>query len=234
MDTSKIERPCTIRRLLFFAVLAMISALPALAEETLATPSVIFAPGDAVRIRVFPDTAGFPNGLYGIDQDGFIDLPIIGFVKVVGLTEEVLTDVIKQAYIDYLPHPNVQVRRHIRATLQGGFRNPGLLWVDPRTSLWDVVKHGGGTLRTDGLTKMRWERGGKIVQPSLIEQYQSGISLAGMGFKSGDQIAVLQNPERTNWEVFRSDVMPVISFVLSTATSALTTYFLLNNYFEQK
>ena len=42
------------------------------------------------------------------------------------MPESTFVDIVKNAYIDYMPHPNVQVRPMIRAALQGGFGQPGL------------------------------------------------------------------------------------------------------------
>jgi protein involved in polysaccharide export with SLBB domain len=184
-----------------------------------------FSPGNALSITVYPDTASFLNGIYRIDDNGYTDLPIIGLVQVTSQEPAALEKLLAQKYIDYLARPNIQVRPLIRVALQGGFRNPGLFWADPRENLWSLVARGGGTLREDGIKKIHWERDSGIVSKKIVADFQSGLSLTALGFRSGDQLWVTSRPKQVFWDVFRADVLPVLSIILSATSTAATAYF---------
>lgn len=183
-----------------------------------------FRPGDALEIRTFPDTAAFPAGFYPIDGEGYVDFPIIGYIKVTNMSADALANLLAQKYVDHMRYPNMTIRPRIRVTLSGGFDRPGLYWIDPHASLWETLQTAGGTQRRDGMQKLKWERNNVIVNDDLVPVVEEGKSLYQIGFKTGDQLTVLVRPERTGWEVFRVEVLPVISITLSTAISAFSIY----------
>jgi len=189
-----------------------------------------FQAGDALEIRTYPDTTAFPRGFYPIDGEGFVDFPIIGYVKVTTLSADALTKMLAEKYVDYMRYPTMSVRPVMRITFQGGFMRPGLYWINPNATLWEALQMTGGTQRMDGCQKIKWERSGKVVSDKLIVTLEDGKSLYQIGFKSGDQITVLQQPYRTKWEMFRGDVIPLISTSLSLVISALTLYFTAQRY----
>jgi len=179
-------------------------------------------PGEAIRIYAFPDTTSFINGFYPVDGKGRIYLPIIGKMDVSGMSEKAFLDTIKAQYINYLRYPNLQVRRLIRVSLLGGFLRPGLYYIDPDYSLWDAVNYTGGTLRDDGLLRMRWERDRKIVSKDIIPFFQSGQPLSSIGFRSGDQLCTPGEPKSSWWEVVVKDI--VLSQVLPAVTTGASLY----------
>lgn len=183
------------------------------------------SPGDAVQVLVFPDHEEFPNGLYHIDGKGDAFFPIIGDIDVMRLSQQELVDSLKSAYLDYLRHPNnLQVRPVVRVSLTGGFAQPGLYYIDPSMSMWDVIRKAGGVVREDGLKKIRWERGEGVYKKDLIPDLESGKSLYQIGFRSGDRIWVTDRPRRRGWEVFRTEVLPMITFALSSVLTSITVY----------
>ncbi len=183
-----------------------------------------FRSGDAIKVQVFPDTMGFPNGVYFIDSRGYADLPVVGRIKVEGRGSKEITEYLKENWAEYLRYPNVQVRPVIRISLLGGFARPGFYCIDPHLSLWNAVHIAGGTVRSDGLKKMVWERGGKVISKDLVTILESGKSLYDVGFQTGDQLRVTAKPERGAWEVIRQDVFPTLTLLLSVATTSLALY----------
>lgn len=183
-----------------------------------------FIPGDAIKVSVFPDTATFPSGTYLIDGEGYVDFPIIGYIKITSMSIQDLTELLKKTYMPFIRFPYVVVRPLMRISLFGGFARPGLYYVDPHITLWDAVRLGGTTARRDGLKKMVWERDRSVIQKDIVPHFQSQQSLYQIGFRSGDRLSVTNRPEMTKWETFRSDVLPVVSIVLSTAISAASVY----------
>ncbi|MBN1575044.1 MAG: polysaccharide biosynthesis/export family protein [Chitinispirillaceae bacterium] len=193
-----------------------------------------FRPGDALEIVTYPDSTGFPAGFYAIDGEGFVDFPIIGYVKVTGMSSDALAKMLAEKYVDFMRYPHMRIRPLIRVALNGGFFRPGLYWVNPHATLWETIQTAGGTQRMDGFKKLKWERDRIVVNNDLVPLIQDGKSLYQIGFKTGDQLTVLQQPLKTGWEVFRTDVLPIISFSISTAVSVITLYntFMLYDYYR--
>jgi protein involved in polysaccharide export with SLBB domain len=153
----------------------------------------IFQPGDAVRIHVWElyqeqATSINLNGDYPINQAGFIIMPLIGEVKVRGLTVYELMNTLQEKLKEYLHNPYIEVHPLIRLVMQGAFNRPGSYRVDPANSLWDLVAEAGGPAANCDLKKMAVERGGKVVIKDLLQSFENGYSLEEVGIESGDQI----------------------------------------------
>lgn len=153
----------------------------------------IFQPGDAVRIRVWElfsegKTNINLNNDYSIDSEGFIVMPVVGEVKVKGLTAYELMQTLEGKFRQYFMNPYIYVRPLIRVTMQGAFNQPGAYRVDPASSLWDLVALAGGPRANCDLEKMRIERGGRVINKSILKSFEEGYSLEEIGIESGDQI----------------------------------------------
>lgn len=183
-----------------------------------------FQPGDALLVTIYPDSATFPAGLYPIDGEGYADLPKLGYVKVTNITAEQLEDTLKNTFAEFMRYPLIKVRPLFRLIFIGGFQRPGLYWVDPHWTFSQTLQLAGNTVRPDGVKKMIWERNRVPISRDLIPMIQSGSSLYQLGLKSGDQITVSARPPRSGWDVFRTDVLPVITVSLSTVVTAATVY----------
>jgi protein involved in polysaccharide export with SLBB domain len=182
-----------------------------------------FLPGDAIRIIVTPDT-GFPNGIYPVEADGFVDLPMIGPLSVKTMSRTEFEQKVKEAYIPLLRFSSVQIRRVMSIGFQGGFRRPGVYWVTPGSTLWYALSLAGGTVREDGLKKIRWERDGKRMEQKVPELLKDPQAIFKLGLRSGDIFRVINRPKKTGWEIFRQDVLPLLSIGLSSAVTAITLY----------
>lgn len=182
-----------------------------------------FLPGDAIRIIVTPDT-GFPNGVYPVEADGYVDLPMIGPLSVRSTSRTDFEKRVKDAYIPLLRFSSVQVRRVMSIGFQGGFHRPGVYWITPGATLWYALSLSGGTTREDGLKKIKWERDGKKLDQKITELLKDPQPIYKLGLRSGDIIRVINRPKKTGWDVFRQDVLPILSFGLSSAVTAITLY----------
>jgi protein involved in polysaccharide export with SLBB domain len=205
------------------------------ANEASAEAESFVRPGEAIQIRAYPDTGAFVNGFYPIDGEGRIYLPIIGKMKIVGMSEKAFLDTLKAQYISYLRYPNVQVRHSIRISLLGGFQRPGLYYIDPDYSMWDAVYLAGGTTREDGLKRMCWERDRFPVTKDIIPYYQSGQSLRSIGFQSGDQLWTPVEPKRKWWETVVKDIILSQVFpIVTTSASLFISYIVYSSYNKDK
>ena len=175
-----------------------------------------YRPGDALLVSTFPDTSSFLNNVFPIDDRGFAEFPIVGKVKVSAMTKRELENYLRDTFKGWLRNPNIYIKPVIRISLVGGFRRPGLYYVDQNSSLWEAVHKAGGHILEDGIYDMKWERNGKKQKGDLTQYYEAGISLQRMGFRSGDQIFTPPISE-SFWAQFRNDVIPLITFATSMA-----------------
>lgn len=180
-----------------------------------------FTAGDGLRIRVPLDTTSFINGIYPIDGNGNIFLPIVGQYHVVSQSPEQFELFLRTAYEQYLHYPEIQVTPLIRVGVLGGFNQSGMYYIEPDRSIWDLVTLAGGTVHERGLKQMRWERDRKVVNKNLIPDMESGKSLKELGFKSGDQVWT-PTDNRSFREVLVRDVLPIATFFLSVYVGIMT------------
>lgn len=205
---------------------------PATQESTKANETVTgkiymsdwdFHPGDALRINALPDT-GFPSGLYPVDGQGYVDLPLVGPIQVTTISKLDFQKKISDSYINLLRFASIQVRRVVSISFQGGFQHPGVYWVSPGATLWYAISVSGGPVREDGFRRIKWERCGKIINKHLASMVDSQKPIEDLGFRSGDVLRCLVRPQRTGWEVFREDVLPILSLAVTSAVTALSAY----------
>lgn len=153
----------------------------------------IFQPGNAVRILVWDLDKGQDANMtfsrdYPINPDGYIIMPLIGEVRVKGLTSFELMQNLEERFSAYFINPYVYVRPLIRVTMQGAFNQPGSYRADPQSSLWDLVRQAGGPTANCDLPNIRVERGGTVIMKKILESFERGYSLEEIGIESGDQI----------------------------------------------
>ncbi len=76
-------------------------------------------------------TQGIPSPLsYLIDAEGNIEFPVIGKIKLAGLTQSAAIDVLKQQLKPYLNNPTIIIRiLNFKITVLGDVRNPGTFTI---------------------------------------------------------------------------------------------------------
>jgi protein involved in polysaccharide export with SLBB domain len=186
-----------------------------------------FYPGDAVRISVIEigrsaDRVTFNiSGDYKINSLGYIMLPLIGSVKVVGHDRVSLATQLVELYSPYLKEPYITTMPLIRVTLMGAFNKPGSYRISPESSLWELIERADGPDENCDLNSIRVERGGRILLKNMLEQFEKGYSLDDIGIRSGDQIIAKGKSSLG----FR-DIMNYTYFVMT----AISLYFTIRNY----
>jgi polysaccharide export outer membrane protein len=115
------------------------------------------------------NTAGAFNPLnaFLVDKNGNVELALIGFVKVAGLTTSEAREVIKQRARDYYKEPVVNVKiANFDIRVLGEVNKPGVYnYVTEKISILDVITNAGGLtfqgkhdnillIRTEGDTKL--------------------------------------------------------------------------------
>jgi len=125
----------------------MVSPWPASAE----TAAYRLGTGDKVRVTVFNEKD--LSGDFDVNDQGLVALPLIGQVKVGGLTLSQAQDLITQKYgKDYLVNPrvNVEVLNYRPFFILGEVKNPGSYpFVNEMTIVNAVALAGGYTPRAN-------------------------------------------------------------------------------------
>ncbi|NOZ61608.1 MAG: hypothetical protein GXO74_07985 [Calditrichaeota bacterium] len=153
-----------------------------------------FYPGDALSIN-FIDVykqkdRGVINisGEYAIDSRGYILLPLVGALKVVGYNRYTLAEKLVEVYKSYFTEPYISITPLIRITISGPFYKPGAYRVNPQASLWDVLEKAGGPQGNCDLNSISVVRNDEVVIENLLAGFEKGYSLEDIGVQSGDQI----------------------------------------------
>ena len=87
---------------------------------------------------------------FHVDKNGYVELSLIGFVKVVGLTTTEARELIKQKAKEYYKDPLVNVRiANFDVTVLGDVNNPGIVKLPTeKTSIIDVLALAGDLATT--------------------------------------------------------------------------------------
>lgn len=211
---------------LFLMIGLMLPISTAVGLQTKASANE-FYPGDAVRISVIEigrtSDRGTLNlsGDYKINSMGYIMLPLIGSVKVVGHDRHSLAKQLVELYSPYLKEPYITTLPLLRITLMGAFNKPGSYRVSPESSLWELIELAEGPKEDCDLNSIRVERGGKVLLKNLLEQFEKGYSLEDIGIQSGDQVIA---KGKSNFG-FR-EIMNYSYFFMT----AISLYFSIKNY----
>jgi polysaccharide export outer membrane protein len=147
--------------------------------------AVDVAVGDRVRVKAWREPQYSDDGL-SVDASGEIVLPRVGPLRVTGLTIGTLQDSVRARYAAYLRDPVVTVTVLRRVGLQGEVRAPGLYYVDPTTTLRDVIAQGGGLTEAANASRVEIVREGRLVP--VAGAARDRASLAEL--RSGDAIIV--------------------------------------------
>lgn len=132
-------------------------------ETALSTPgSYRVGPGDQVQIQVYdePDL----SGAFPIDQGGSVLIPLVGTLKVGGLTADCIAERLTEALADGFIHdPDVTVSldgyRSQPVSVLGAVKNPGLYYLEGATTVLQMLSKAGG-VATDGVDAVRLTRAG--------------------------------------------------------------------------
>ena len=85
-------------------------------------------------------------GGYLVDKEGFIVFPVLGKIKVKGLTTSVATQIIKEKLVEYLKDPIVNLRLlNFRVSITGEVELPGSYMVfNERLTISEAISLAGG------------------------------------------------------------------------------------------
>jgi polysaccharide export outer membrane protein len=154
-------------------------------------------PGDSITVSV----QNFPNLSFQatINTDGNILVPLVGTLRVAGLTVEQAQDLIRARLNRYVIEPEVavvlQAQRPVNITVIGEVVRPGYYALNPNSQLIAALQVAGGSSNVADLRSVVVRR--SINNNSTIEQkvdlftpLQNGQSLPDLRLQDGDVVLV--------------------------------------------
>lgn len=185
--------------LLIIAALAgLVAALTGgtAAQEARTRASGVIGQRDNVEIRVFRQEDLTTSGQ--LSPNGSISMPLIGAVKLSGLTTDQAAAAITAKLKDgYLVNPQVSVtiegRVRRAVTVLGQVQNPGVFEIpaDRKLTLVEAIGMAGGATRISNTKKITLKRSGGKVQTVNLKDITAGKT-ADITLRDGD---VLDVPE---------------------------------------
>jgi polysaccharide export outer membrane protein len=146
--------------------------------------------GDKVVLRVWREPTW--SDAFPVDPSGDVVLPRIGRMRVVGMMPSVLEDSVRVRLATYLREPNVDLIVLRRVAVLGAVMKPDVLFVEPVTSLQDVIAQAGGLHEDGDPNRIEILRGGQRVP---VGRWKDVASRPATDLQSGDQVVV----GRKNW-----------------------------------
>lgn len=167
----------------------------------LAAPSIAGTPA-AAAATVDPTTnmAATQSGGFVVDQDGVIQFPYAGSLKVAGLTQDQARNLLTKKLAHYIRSPKVTLRvqsyRSKRVYIDGEVRSPGLQPInDIPMTLMEALNRAGGMLPTADQSQIMVSRSGTTYHINLPQLVQKGVNPSSIMLSSGDVVRVLSRDE---------------------------------------
>jgi polysaccharide export outer membrane protein len=147
--------------------------------------------------------SGRPTGLV-VDNDGTIQLPLIGSVAVLGNTAEQMRQMLESKLAVFVKEPKVTVQvifnGSIRYYLLGQFTNPGLKFSDRPLHLLEALSLGGSVLLEHASLRGAYiARNGRRLPINFQRLVREGDLAQNIPLRSGDVIFV---PDRLGEQAF--------------------------------
>ncbi|HHN65343.1 MAG TPA: periplasmic polysaccharide biosynthesis/export protein [Nitrospirae bacterium] len=156
----------------------------------------IVGEGDVLKITVYehPDLTTVAR----VSGEGSILFPLIGQVKVKGLTVSEVSKKIARMLADgYIVNPQVTVFieefRSKKATIMGEVNNPGLYQLEGDTTFLELVSKAGGLTKDAGdraIIKRKTPTGNRVITIDLRKLIEEGDTSIDISIQDGDSIFI--------------------------------------------
>lgn len=193
---------------------------------TVSSPNAIASQPFNTTVTVSTQSIGYTSTQasgYLVDQDGFIDMPMLGRIKAAGLTKQGLKESITKLLTDskYLLYPVVSVRYlNFKVTVLGEVARPMVINVpDEKINILEALGFAGDMTiyaRRDNVTLVREEQGKRIVK-RLDLNSEKLLSSPFYYLKSNDIIYVEPNKAKVSAASNTRNWLPAILSGLSLA-----------------
>lgn len=165
----------------------------------LAGPGLAGAPG-AATIDPLTNMPSTSAGGFVVDEDGTIQFPYAGTLKVAGMTQDQARNALTKKLAHYIRQPKVTLRvqafRSKRVYIDGEVKAPGLQAVnDIPMTLMEALNRAGGVLPTADQSQIVINRSGTNYHINLPQLVQKGINPSSIMLASGDVVRVKSRDE---------------------------------------
>jgi polysaccharide export outer membrane protein len=158
-------------------------------------------PNAAAVISQAADPTGISSAPgFIVSADGQVSFPLIGRVKVEGLTELEASDLFRQRLSRFLKDPQVVVRisafRSRRAYVDGEVRTPGTqIFTDVPMTLPEAINRAGGITAAGDRSAVTLTRGSQTTALDLPLMQSLGVNINQILLESGDTVSVRSREE---------------------------------------
>jgi len=174
--------------LIFILIVSLLADLSPILASSANGSSSFLKPGDMVRVKIW--RGGDLGGDYAIDEDGKMNLPLIGIIQVEEISTDSLKVMLMREYSRFLKDPYITVVPLFRINVMGEVMNPGLYPVDATLNLTDILALAGGAKETGDINKVKVVQKGIVVTKNLKKELEGDAPIEALGIRSGDQIVV--------------------------------------------
>lgn len=141
-----------------------------------------------------------PPAGFVVDDDGILQFPYAGEVKVAGLTQDQARKVLSQRLAKYIRDPRVTLRvqayRSKRVYVDGEVRTPGLQAInDIPMTLVEAINRAGGVLPAGDQSQVMVNRSGTNYLINLPQLVQRGVNPSSILLANGDVVRVRSREE---------------------------------------
>ncbi len=168
---------------------------------------------------------------YSIDPEGNVTIPMVGDIKVSGMTIYQIRDLFQEKIDSLFRHAYVEVRlMSFKYTVIGEVRMPGsFVNYNDQLTVLEAIGRAGGIAETGTKEKILVIRptGDQTITYHIDLQDKSLLSSPAYFLTPNDVVIVQPNPKK----VFSVN-LPTISFIIATITGTISTTLLLINYFN--
>ena len=165
---------------------------------------------DQILIHV-PDAEEINDRPFRIDDDGTLTLPLLGMVKVAGMTSAQLEQELTTELKKYIVNPVVSVTvvqfRSAPITFQGEFQKPGMYSLQGRHTLTEMLTTVGGTLPTASrrIKITRKTESGPIPLPGAVQDPGGKTSSVEINLSALNDINPAEDIELEPYDVISAE-----------------------------
>ena len=152
-------------------------------------PDYILGPNDQILVRV-PQAEELNERPFRVDAEGFLTLPIVGRLRVAGLTVQAVEIELANRLKEFIREPQVSINlvqfRSDPVFVVGAFRTPGIYPLQGRRTLVELLSSVGG-LQPNANRRIRVTRRldqGKIDLPTAVENTDRKVSTVEISLES--------------------------------------------------
>jgi polysaccharide export outer membrane protein len=181
----------------------LVTATPAPPDPPPATLDYQVGIGDILSVQVYgrPELSSNSKaeGAKGsrVDGSGNIHLPLVGTVRVAGMTVSIIRETVESSLRKFMQDPSVVVEvveyRSKPLYLMGQFRTPGVYYMDRPLNFLQGISLGSGFDTTANLRGVRLLRDNKIAPVDVYSLILDGRTEQNVWLRAGDTVFIPDN-----------------------------------------